>query len=65
MNILDMKIIGFRQDVRTFLKSKSNWTGLTMIFGGAIGIYQKANLTVSVQAIMGGLALIFVKDSTI
>lgn len=58
-----MNIIGFKQDVRTFLKSKSNWTGLSMVIGGIIGITQKADLTISVQAIMGGLALIFIKDA--
>lgn len=60
--MLDKKIVGFKQTVREFLASKSNWTGLTMIIGGAIGLYQKADVSTSVTAIMGGLSLLFIRD---
>lgn len=56
-------MLGFKQDLREFFSSKSNWAGIGMIAGGLVGIYTKADLTISMQAIIGGLALIFVKDA--
>ncbi len=53
----------FKQSLNEFFSSKSNWTGLGMIVGGLIGISQKADLTISSQAVIAGLALIFVKDA--
>lgn len=34
-----------------------------MIIGGLIGLSQEANTVISAQAVIGGLALIFVRDA--
>lgn len=59
-----MKIPLFSQDAADFFSSKSNWTGLTMIVVGIAGYMSKSMPpVVAIQSIMGGLALLFVKDA--
>jgi len=54
----------FEQDVKQFLSSKTNWTGMTMIVTGCVGLYAKSMDAVTAwQSIFGGLGLLFVKDA--
>lgn len=59
-----MKIPGFVQDIGQFFKSKSNWTGLTMIGLSVIGFYYQI-LTVNEAAVAGvnGFALLAIRDA--
>ena len=52
----------FKQSLKEFFQSKTNWTGMTMIATGAYLIYQKDVVT-GMQSAFGGLALITVKDA--
>ncbi len=53
----------FKQDVKTFLKSKTNWTGLGLIIGGALAFHYK-NLSEfeAGQMIVAGFSIIFLRD---
>lgn len=54
----------FKQDVDKFLHSKSNWTGMGMILGGVVGLQSGTIEPFNAsQMIVGGFALIFVKDA--
>ena len=54
----------FSQDLKTFLKSKSNWTGMTMIGSGIVGWYTKSMEPVTAfQTIMGGFGFLAIKDA--
>ena len=56
----------FAQDIQSFFKSKSNWVGLSAIVSAAVGLYTKTMpITVAVQTILGGLAVIALKDATV
>lgn len=57
----------FKQGVKVFLESKTNWLGLGMIVGGLVAIVNSLKTTVlipeeAVKSILAGLALIFVRD---
>lgn len=57
----------FKQSVKVFLKSKTNWLGLSMIIGGTIAIINSMKVSViipeeAVKSILAGLALVFVRD---
>jgi hypothetical protein len=54
----------FKQTTGDFIASKSNWTGMVMITGGVYGGYTKAmDLTAAIQMILGGIAVISIKDA--
>jgi hypothetical protein len=54
----------FKQNTGDFIASKSNWTGMVMIAGGAYGGYTKAmDITAAIQMILGGIAVISIKDA--
>ncbi len=55
----------FAQDMKTFFKSKTNWTGLTMIGTGIVGYFTKTMTPVAAfQTAATGLGLICLKDAT-
>lgn len=57
-------MIGFKQDIKAFFSSKSNWTALSMIIGSIVGLkYGQVDAVTAVQGVMAGLALISVKDA--
>lgn len=59
-----MTIKIFKQNVRQFLASKTNWTGLTMIVSAFIGYQTGAMDAVSAwQTAASGLGLIFIRDA--
>lgn len=64
MNILERKIIGFRQTVRQFLTSKTNWTALVAI-GAAVAGYHTHQIGAqeAVNAIGTALGAMFIKDA--
>jgi len=54
----------FVQDLREFFQSKTNWVGLTAIVGGVLGFYMgEISMTIAVNAVMGGLMGITLKDA--
>jgi hypothetical protein len=54
----------FGQTPKEFFKSKSNWTGLTAIIMSSTTYYTgKIELDMAIQGILGGLALISIKDA--
>lgn len=55
-------MIGFKQDVKEFFQSKSNWTGITSIVVGGYLIHI-GEVRTGIESIFAGLALIFVKDA--
>ena len=59
-----MKLPLFKQTVREFFGSKSNWIGMSAIVGGAVGWYTgTVPPTVAAVGIMGGLQAICAKDA--
>lgn len=64
MNILEKKIIGFRQTVRQFFTSKTNWTALVAI-GAAIAGYHTHQIGAqeAVQTIGTAMGAMFLKDA--
>jgi len=59
-----MNIPMFKQDLKQFLSSKTNWTGMTMIVTGVVGlIYKSIDPVTAWKSISGGVALICVKDA--
>lgn len=57
----------FKQSIKAFFTSKSNWLGLSMITGGAIALFNEyqTSQTISqnaVESILAGFALLFVRD---
>ena len=57
-------MIGFKQEIKEFLSSKTNWTGLSMVIGSIVGFkYGQVDAVTAVQGVMAGLALISVKDA--
>lgn len=57
----------FKQDVKKFFSSKTNWLALSMIGGGLVPIVNsmKAGAPIpkeAVESILAGLALLFVRD---
>lgn len=59
-----MKIIGFEQDVKTFLSSKTNWTAIGIIGGAIIGYYTKSATPVEAFAgVANGLGMLFIRDA--
>jgi hypothetical protein len=54
----------FQQSTKQFLSSKSNWTAVVMIGFAGYGIYTgQMGLDSSMQMILGGLAVIGIKDA--
>lgn len=54
----------FKQGIREFFSSKTNWTGLGMIAGAVGGAYFKQiDFNSAAQLVASGLALIFVRDA--
>ncbi len=56
-----------KQTIGQFLKSKTNWLGISMVIGGIFSIVNdyKAGLPISEESfksILAGFALIFVRD---
>jgi hypothetical protein len=59
-----MTIPGFKQDVQTFLQSKTNWTALGIIGGAVVGFYTKSVTPVEAFAgITNGLGMLFIRDA--
>lgn len=57
-----MKLLGFAQDIKGFFRSKTNWTGIGMIVAGYF-MFRSGDVQNGMQSIIGGLALIFVRDA--
>jgi hypothetical protein len=54
----------FKQDIKEFISSKSNWLGVSAVLSGAIGYQTKALQPIeAINMIGGGLALLFVHDT--
>lgn len=54
----------FKQTLKEFFKSKTNWTGLTMILSAVSGfLTQSISPAEAWQMITAGLAIIFLKDA--
>lgn len=58
-----MKIPFFEQDLKEFLSHKTNWTGMTLVLIGIVGIFNGMDSALVVSSIMGGLSLLFVRDA--
>jgi hypothetical protein len=54
----------FSQNIKQFISSKTNWTGLGMIAGAVVG-FKTAVLTPyeAVQTAIAGFSLLFIKDA--
>jgi len=52
----------FAQNLIQFFTSKSNLTGLGLLFTGAVMIY-KGETQHGIEAMIGGISLIFIKDA--
>jgi len=56
--------VKFKQNIKDFLSSKTNWTGIGMIAGGAGGFYfGQMDFNAAAQLVASGFALIFVRDA--
>jgi len=54
----------FKQSTGDFIRSKTNWTGMVMIAGGLYGGYTQAmDYTSAIQMVLGGIAVISIKDA--
>lgn len=54
----------FKQDVKTFLSSKTNWMGVSGVIGAVVGFYAgQLDIVQAVQSGMVALGFIFVKDA--
>ena len=54
----------FKQSIKEFLQSKTNWAGITMIGSGVVGFASGVmDAVVSFQTIAGGFGLMFIKDA--
>ena len=64
MNILERKILGFRQTVREFIRNKTNWAGVSGITVAAVAWHAGTiDAPAAVTAIFGGLSLLFMRDA--
>lgn len=62
--MMDKRILGFKQTLRQFLASKSNWTALTAVLVAVAGyLTQEYTLASAVSQALGGMALLFVRDA--
>lgn len=54
----------FKQGIKEFFQSKTNWTGLGMIVGGAGAFaYDQMDFAAAAQLVASGFALIFMRDA--
>ncbi len=64
--MLDKKILGFRQTVRDFLKSKTNQAALVTIISTSVAFHMgEVSASVAVSIIMPAFFAIFIKDATV
>lgn len=57
-------VVMFKQDIKTFLQSKTNWTGITIIGSAIVGYYTGAITPVELFAgVTNGLGLMFIRDA--
>jgi len=54
----------FKQTVKDFFKSKTNWTAVTMIIAAIVGYFTKEfTASVAITQIFGGFGLLFIRDA--
>lgn len=64
MTLLDRRLRGFKQTLRQFLRSKTNWSALTLIVTGlAAYLGGEISLAAMLGAVFNGLSLLFVRDA--
>lgn len=63
---LDKRVIGFKQDVRSFLTSKTNITAITAIAGAATACYlNQINAVEAFQIAVPAVIGLFLKDASV
>lgn len=61
---MDKRIRGFKQTLRQFAASKTNWTAITAVAVAVAGyLTQEYSLANAISQILGGFALLFVRDA--
>ena len=54
----------FKQTIKEFFKSKTNWTSVTMIVAAIVGYFtNEFTASATITQIFGGLGLLFIRDA--
>lgn len=64
MNILETKILGFKQTVKQFISSKTNWLACTTIIAAGAGYYTHGiGAQEAINTIGAALGALFIRDA--
>lgn len=54
----------FKQTIKEFFKSKTNWTAVTMIVAAIVGYLTKEfTASAAINQMFGGLGILFIRDA--